>query len=199
MRKDEADDTFQFEIVGKEETLILEASDCVDLRTWQRALHSSSRVNLRQSVMIIDVTHSGLLINSGRQDTMKNFYILSNYKLEWYAEDDDERKIPLGSIGIENCTFCDYYDPEKQYQDVKLMFLVCSPSQKDLCLTAESIEEKRMWLNQLKKSKLQYWNYPSNLTNISFDNRGFLWKIVGKRKHRRWFLLNNIYLLYFKT
>ena len=229
IRINESADAFQFEVIGKRETFFLEACDNIDLRSWHLALHTArvqqqKIATQRESVTApnplhqtsqtqqqqqqqqqnsnissessIIVQHKGILTIIGRNE-LNYLYYLNGPNLSWYLPEDEELSTKIGSINIENSTFCDFFDPEITNQQEQSGFQICNPNSKDLVLVAESADEKRNWLNQLKKAKLQYWQSPINTD--TFDNRGFLWKIVGKKKLRRWFVLNDLYLLFFKS
>lgn len=212
IRSNQSDDSFCFDLVSKVEAIFLEANDIVDFRSWQRALlsvrskqnhhstdESSIQTNLNvQQTQNIKTSFEGILTSFGR-DKNTYLFLLNGIILSWYLQDDNEKKTIIGSINIENCTFRDFYN-EDQQNEQQNGFQICSPNQKDLLLMAESSNEKKSWLNHLKKAKLQYWQSPIlSLDQNIFDNRGFLWKINGKKRLRRWFVLNDKYFLFFKT
>lgn len=187
-------DSFFMEIASSSEKLYLEASDSVDFRSWQRAFHSNRSIN--QPIGNEDVNKTGYLYSILSTEETKYYFSLVGNTLTWFAEDDEAKEHPIGHISVENCMFKECIDSDVA-EVGQCGIQICNPNVKDLYLLAESEMEKRAWLYSLKKAKLIYWTSPTML--VSFQNRGYLVRIVGKKKFRRWFILHDIYLVHFKS
>ena len=201
IRADESMDTFEFELVVGNQSLLLEASDIADMRGWQKALHSTRiEATNAEGVGATELPQmKGMLTSFGRQEENLRF-VLDGFTLSWYAATDEAEQAPIGTAGIENCVFSNFVPNSKRLsQEEQPAFQVSIPNQKDLYLIAPSLEDKVRWLKTLKQAKLQYWRSPASSTTAAFANRGFLMRVTGKKKLRRWLVINDVYLLIFKS
>ena len=192
-KKEEEDcDNFEFELLGTEKTILLEASDRSDLHYWQRGFHFCSKgiTSFQEEECPI---YQGYLSFPGQNNQF--YFTLNNYSLKWYESETCSND--LNTIPIENCSFHSAIDESSTNS---LGFIIQLPNNKDLTLIANSVEDKKMWLQQLVKAKFIYWKNPHSFSAANFSNRGFLMKLSSnKHRSRLWFTINNHLLLYYKS
>lgn len=122
-------DNFQFELVGTDETLLLEASDMIDLHSWQRALHSARADKKTTSAFLENVQKTGKLICFGRYNSTYWFFplFLISLPLSFYSSfpspSPPSSFLPHSSSLLSSSLF---------------LFLSPFPSSKNLCLCALS-------------------------------------------------------------
>ena len=185
---------FVFDIVLADITITLESSNQINLTKWIRAFNSARK---RKSLSFNDnISKTGYLMYCDKKvstEPVKYWSELSGIKLRFY-EDDTETKLSK-EISLEFCVI----HPSVSEDEFEISAITNDIAQ-SFTLKAESKEVISSWVSLMKKGKLRYWQ--SDIDRLpDITSRGYLMK-AGRNKNkwgRRWFVLTENFLLYFKT
>lgn len=195
-------DDFQFELFNPKNTEIsslFEASDPEDLNLWlnviqKQILRHSDGDSITQSPknttkVLENVSRSGFLTKAPHD---KNYWFsIRNSKLEWFYAQGDHT--PVGVLPLHYCNIKQLSTRSFQLQSPELEEII------QLQIPPEDTKPEE-WVENILAAKKNYWRSNAMLNSVSkdFTNRGYIMKLEGKRWIRRWFVLINRYLLFFK-
>ena len=197
-------DDFVFAIVRGKDTLQLQAANPVDLQYWVKLLNfarlsSKARLGMNQDKVL---EKSGTLFHQGLGHSA--WFVLKGGTLSWYEDHSEARR--LGQVSL-----ADKLVREHDAGDGGAWFEAAAVgggggedgTELELVLRAAGKEQARSWMAALKKGKVSFWTDTNDLSvdRAAFLQRGYLMKRGQQVKNwqRRWFVLKDTLLLYFKS
>ena len=190
--------TTTFEVAKLDSTITLEASSIEDMRRWVRAINSAkSKKNSIFDEENFQTKKGKLTItNFGDAPETSFWFVLSSTKLRIYVDQSESQLV--GSIPIE-------YSVVRSSEDDSNFEIFNTIDKTSYIIRVEDKNEIKDWLKQLKLAKLRYWQSAKDdkkdVLVDEFSNRGYLMKCSPHRNRwdRRWFVIKDEFLLYFKT